>query len=255
MPSSAGPPAAGSRRPAGRPAPWPSAGRPRRPAPGPRSGPGRPRSRSWQAAAGPRRGPAEPGQPGQVEGPTGQGQLQQRDHRQLVLAHRLVGGCPGEPHRLQHRPEGVKGDPGLLADLPVGPSRAHRPARNGEASRNANDSRPSPMAAAIASMGSPACSHPAARRTFCTSVSRNGPPPSRGTRMPSSTSRSTSAAVTPARSASPAADNSSMPPSSSASRTRVAACGPAAGFGPPSEHGVTSVVRFAQASLRSGGRG
>ena len=44
------------------------------------------------------------------------------------------------------------------------------------------------MAAAIASMGSPACSHPAARRTFCTSVSRNGSVPSRTARMPSSAS-------------------------------------------------------------------
>jgi hypothetical protein len=36
------------------------------------------------------------------------------------------------------------------------------------------------MAAAIPSIGSPASSHAVARRTFCTSVSRNGPTPSPG---------------------------------------------------------------------------
>jgi hypothetical protein len=74
----------------------------------------------------------------------------------------------------------------------------------------ASTARASMPAAAIASMGSPACSHPAARRTFCTSVSRNGPAPSLGTKMPSSTSRATSGSVTPARSASPDADSSFM---------------------------------------------
>jgi hypothetical protein len=52
----------------------------------------------------------------------------QRHHRQLVLPHRLVGADPGEPHLLQHRAERVEGDPGVLAHLPVGSPRAHRPA-------------------------------------------------------------------------------------------------------------------------------
>ena len=70
------------------------------------------------------------------------------------------------------------------------------------------------MAAAIPSIGSPACSQAVARRTFWTSVARNGPAPSLATRMPRSTRRRTSASVTPARSASPCADSPFMSPSS-----------------------------------------
>ena len=72
--------------------------------------------------------PAEPGQPDPVEDPAGQAVAQQRHHRQLVLPHRLVGADPREPHRLQDRDQRVQRDPGLLAHLPVGPRRAHRPA-------------------------------------------------------------------------------------------------------------------------------
>ena len=43
-------------------------------------------------------------------------------------SYRLVGTHPGEPHLLQHRPERLQGNPGVLADLPVGPPRAERPA-------------------------------------------------------------------------------------------------------------------------------
>ena len=66
-------------------------------------------------------GPADPGHPGRVEDPAGEGEPHQRDHLQLVLAHRLVRRRPGEPHRLQHPPQVVQGDPGLGAHLPVGP--------------------------------------------------------------------------------------------------------------------------------------
>src|SRR6266545_3522522 len=66
------------------------------------------------------------------------------------------------------------------------------------------------MTEAIPSIGRPASSHAVARRIFCTSVARNGPAPSRGTRIPRSIIRSTSASVAPASSASPAADNGSM---------------------------------------------
>jgi hypothetical protein len=52
----------------------------------------------------------------------------QRHHVHLVLAHRLVGTHPGKPHRLQHRDERLERDAGVLAHLPVGPPRAHRPA-------------------------------------------------------------------------------------------------------------------------------
>jgi hypothetical protein len=70
------------------------------------------------------------------------------------------------------------------------------------------------MAVAMPSIGSPACWQAVATRTFCASGSRNGPAPSPAIRMPSSTSRTTSASVTPARSASSDADNPFMPRSS-----------------------------------------
>jgi hypothetical protein len=73
-------------------------------------------------------GPADPGDPGPVEDPAGEGQPHQRDHGQLVLAHRLVRRGPGEPHRLQGRSQVVQGDPGLGAHLPVGPVRGDGPA-------------------------------------------------------------------------------------------------------------------------------
>jgi len=70
---------------------------------------------------------AEPGQPGQVEQPAGKAARQQRHDFQLVLPHRLVGDQRGEPHRLQGAAEHLQRHPDVLADLPVGPPRAHRP--------------------------------------------------------------------------------------------------------------------------------
>jgi hypothetical protein len=75
----------------------------------------------------------------------------------------------------------------------------------------ANDSRPARMTSAMVSIGRPARSQAVARRTFCTSVVRNGAGPSLGTRTPRSTRRPISASVTsasPARSTAPSASES-----------------------------------------------
>jgi hypothetical protein len=71
---------------------------------------------------------AHPGRPDLVQDAAGQAALQQRHHLQLVLPDRLIGGHPGEPDGLQEAAQQLQGHPGRLADLPVGPPRAHRPA-------------------------------------------------------------------------------------------------------------------------------
>jgi hypothetical protein len=93
----------------------------------------------------------------------------------------------------------------------VGPPRAHHPLlegrllREGERQPACTDGRRDPPWGAGLLVAT-------ARRTFGTSTSRNGSAPSQATRMPSSTSRTTSASVMPARSASGCADSLFMPP-------------------------------------------
>ena len=130
-------------------------------------------------------GPADPRQPDRIQDPRKARQSQQRHNLQLVLPDRLVGRHPGEPHRLQDAGEGVQRHAALLADLPVGPRRAQRPPAVRRALQERERQSSCPDRRRDRSMGSRACSQAAARRTFCTSVSRNarrhrGPPAGRG---------------------------------------------------------------------------